>query len=93
LPRKVRDLLRDLRLAGFKEIPDAGKGSHRKLIHPRYAGAVTVSGKVGDDAKHYQEKEVAVAIEAVKKWKTVIAILNGLSGVTRIKSISGNVQT
>jgi predicted RNA binding protein YcfA (HicA-like mRNA interferase family) len=67
LPQQVRDLLRDLRLAGFKEIPGAGKGSHRKLIHPRYAGAVTVSGKVGDDAKHYQEKEVAVAIEAVKK--------------------------
>jgi predicted RNA binding protein YcfA (HicA-like mRNA interferase family) len=56
-----------LRLAGFKEIPGAGKGSHRKLIHPRYAGAVTVSGKPGDDAKHYQEKEVAVAIEAVKE--------------------------
>ena len=67
MPKKVRDLLRDLRLAGFKEIPGAGKGSHRKLVHPHYAGAVTVSGKVGDDAKHYQEKEVAVAIEAVKK--------------------------
>jgi predicted RNA binding protein YcfA (HicA-like mRNA interferase family) len=56
-----------LRLAGFKDITGAGKGSHRKLVHPRYAGAVTVSGKVGDDAKHYQEKEIAIAIEAVKK--------------------------
>jgi len=26
-----------------------------------------VSGKVGDDVKHYQEKEVAVALDAVKK--------------------------
>ena len=49
------------------EIPGAGKGSHRKFVHPRYSGAVTVSGKVGEDVKHYQEKEVAVAIEAVKK--------------------------
>jgi hypothetical protein len=56
-----------LRLAGFKEIPGAGKGLHRKLVHSRYAGAVTVRGKVGDDAKHYREKEVAVAIEVVKK--------------------------
>lgn len=67
MPPKIRDLLRGLRLAGFKEIPGAGKGSHRKLVHPLYAGAVTVSGQVGDDAKHYQEKEVAVAIEAVKR--------------------------
>jgi predicted RNA binding protein YcfA (HicA-like mRNA interferase family) len=54
-------------MAGFTEIPGAGKGSHRKLVHPRYAGAVTVSGKIGDDAKHYQEKEVALAIEVVKQ--------------------------
>lgn len=61
------DVLQELRLAGFMEIPGAGKGSHRKFVHPRYSGAVTVSGKVGEDVKHYQEKEVAVAIEAVKK--------------------------
>jgi predicted RNA binding protein YcfA (HicA-like mRNA interferase family) len=67
LPRTIRDLLRDLREAGFKEIPGAGKGSHRKLVHPKFSGAVTVSGKLGDDVKRYQEKEVSSAIEAVKK--------------------------
>lgn len=67
MPRKIRDLVRDLRATGFKEIPGAGKGSHRKFVHPRYAGAVTVSGAAGDDVKHYQEHAVAIAIEAVKQ--------------------------
>jgi len=40
-----------------------GKGSHRKFVHLRYRGAVTLSGKSGDDAKPYQEKQVARAIE------------------------------
>ena len=67
MPQKIRDLLKALKKSGFREIPGAGKGSHRKLVHPKYAGAVTVSGNAGDDAKHYQEKEVARAIEAVSK--------------------------
>jgi predicted RNA binding protein YcfA (HicA-like mRNA interferase family) len=62
MPRKVRDLIRDLLQAGFYEIP-GGKGSHRKFTHLRYAGAVTVSGRPGDDVRHYQEKQVKRAIE------------------------------
>ncbi len=65
--QKIRDLLKALRDAGFTEIPGAGKGSHRKLVHPEYPGAVTVSGNLGDDAKRYQEKQVAQAIDAVQK--------------------------
>jgi predicted RNA binding protein YcfA (HicA-like mRNA interferase family) len=67
VPQKIRDLLKALRSAGFKEISGAGKGSHRKLVHPKYSGAVTVSGNLGDDAKRYQEKQVAQAIEEVRK--------------------------
>jgi predicted RNA binding protein YcfA (HicA-like mRNA interferase family) len=67
VPQKIRDLLRALKEAGFEEIAGAGKGSHRKLVHPKYAGAVTLSGKARDDAKHYQEKQVARAIETVSK--------------------------
>jgi predicted RNA binding protein YcfA (HicA-like mRNA interferase family) len=67
MPQKIRDLLKALRDAGFIEIPGAGKGSHWKLVHPKYPGAVTVSGKLGDDAKRYQEKQVAQAIDAVQK--------------------------
>jgi predicted RNA binding protein YcfA (HicA-like mRNA interferase family) len=50
-------LIEDLTEAGFYEIA-GGKGSHRKLTHLRYRGAVTISGKLGDDAKPYQEKQV-----------------------------------
>lgn len=67
MPQKIRDLLKALNNAGFEEIPGGGKGSHRKLLHPNYPGAVTLSGKIGDDAKHYQEKQVARAIEMVSK--------------------------
>jgi len=67
VPQKIRDLLKALKSAGFKEISGAGKGSHRKLVHPKYSGAVTVSGNPSDDAKRYQEKQVAQAIEQVRK--------------------------
>ncbi|NCC62017.1 MAG: type II toxin-antitoxin system HicA family toxin [Verrucomicrobiae bacterium] len=67
MPQKIRDLLKTLKDAVFTEIPGAGKGSHRKLVHSKYPGAVTVSGKLGDDAKHYQENQVAQAIDVVQK--------------------------
>jgi len=68
MPRKkVRELIHDLRAAGFYEIPGGGKGAHRKFTHARYAGAVTLSGQTGDDAKPYQERQVRQAIEQVKQ--------------------------
>jgi predicted RNA binding protein YcfA (HicA-like mRNA interferase family) len=67
VPRKVRQLIKNLKDAGFTVMPRAGKGSHRKLVHPRYAGAVTISGSDGDDAKHYQEKALKKALEDIKK--------------------------
>ena len=65
MPRKIRELIKDLRAAGFDEIPGGGKGSHRKFVHERYAGAVTLSGQSGDDAKSYQESQARQAIEEV----------------------------
>ena len=56
--------MRDLKAAGFREIP-SGKGSHRKDVHEKYAGAVTLSGGSGEDAKKYQEKQVSRAIESL----------------------------
>lgn len=67
MPQKIRDLLRNLKRAGFTEIARGGKGSHRKFVHPKYLGAVTVSGQASEDAKRYQEKDVAQAIEMVNK--------------------------
>ncbi|MBB1127056.1 type II toxin-antitoxin system HicA family toxin [Thiospirillum jenense] len=66
MPKKIRDLLSALHAAGFVEIPKAGKGSHRKFIHPNYPGAITVSGQLGDDAKRYQEQQIITAIRSVQ---------------------------
>ena len=67
MPRKVRELARDLINAGFTLIPGGGKGSHRKFTHPDYPKIVTLSGREGDDAKEYQEKQVKRAIEEVER--------------------------
>jgi len=50
----------DLDRAGF--VNRGGKGDHRNYKHPK-GGRVTLSGKPGDDAKPYQEREVRRAIE------------------------------
>jgi predicted RNA binding protein YcfA (HicA-like mRNA interferase family) len=60
MPRKIRELIGDLELAGF--VNRGGKGSHRNYQHPN-GQRVTISGKTGDDAKPYQEREVEQAIE------------------------------
>lgn len=54
-----------LRKAGFQE--KSGKGSHTKWLHPNYPGRITLSGKDGQDAKPYQEKEIAEAIKIVEQ--------------------------
>jgi predicted RNA binding protein YcfA (HicA-like mRNA interferase family) len=61
MPRKVRQLIADLEAAGFAQVP-GGKGSHRKYRHPRFSGSVILSGKDGEDAHHYQEKQIRNAI-------------------------------
>ena len=60
MPRKIRQLIRDLKRAGF--INRGGIGSHRNYEHPK-GMRVTISGKLGDDAKPYQEKEVKKRIK------------------------------
>jgi predicted RNA binding protein YcfA (HicA-like mRNA interferase family) len=65
MPRKIRDLVAELLGQGFAEVPGGGKGSHRKFVHERYPGAVTLSGQPGDDAKPYQEKQVRKALEVI----------------------------
>ncbi len=64
MPKKIRELKQMLRQAGFTEVP--GKGSHTNWIHPLYAGKLTVSGKDGNDAKRYQEKDVQKAIDEIE---------------------------
>jgi predicted RNA binding protein YcfA (HicA-like mRNA interferase family) len=66
MPRKTRQLVSDLEAAGFQIVP-GGRGSHRKFRHARLPGSVIVSGPDGDDAHHYQEKQVRNAIRESAK--------------------------
>ena len=63
MPRKVRQLIADLEHAGF--VNRGGKGSDRNFTHSKGV-RVTLSGNPGDDAKHYQERDVRRALDAVK---------------------------
>ena len=64
MPPKVRELIAELEAAGFTN--RGGKGSHRNFVHPKRTRTLTISGKLGDDAKAYQEKKVRDAIEEIK---------------------------
>ena len=63
MPRNIRQLIKELEKAGF--VNRGGKGSHRNFLHEKGAG-LTISGKLGDDAKPYQEKTVRQKIEEAK---------------------------
>jgi len=65
VPRKVRELIKELGRAGF--INRGGKGSHRNFLHPHCPLTITISGREGDDAKHYQEKALKQAIQAIRR--------------------------
>ncbi|MEK7285916.1 MAG: type II toxin-antitoxin system HicA family toxin [Nitrospirota bacterium] len=62
MPRKVRELIRDLEKMGF--LNRGGKGSHQNYKHP-VGIKITISGHPGDDAKPYQEKALKIAIKEV----------------------------
>ena len=66
MPPKIKSLIKNLELAGFKN--RGGKGSHRNHKHVKGV-SITVSGKSSDDAKHYQVREVEKAIELVSDEK------------------------
>jgi len=53
----------ELSRAGF--LDRGGKGFHRNFLHPSGV-RVTLSGRPGEDAKRYQEQEVAQRIAAAR---------------------------
>ena len=63
MAQTIRDLLKTLKNADFAVLAGGGKGSHRQCVDPNCAGAVTVSGQTGDDAKRYQGRDVVQVIE------------------------------
>jgi predicted RNA binding protein YcfA (HicA-like mRNA interferase family) len=66
-PLKIRELKSLLLQAGFIYKP--GKGSHTNSFHPLLPGRVTLSGKDGNDAKAYQEKDVNNALQKLEEIK------------------------
>ena len=64
MPRKIRELLRDLERAGF--LNRGGKGSHRNFEHA-CGSRITISGRPGDDVKPYQEQEVKRKVDEVNR--------------------------
>jgi predicted RNA binding protein YcfA (HicA-like mRNA interferase family) len=64
MPPKIKELIAELEEAGFKD--RGGKGSHRNFVHPRLTKPITISGRPGDDAKHYQIRAVTRAIDESK---------------------------
>jgi len=66
VPRKIRQLIKDLSKAGF--VNRGGKGSHRNFTH-EIGLNVTLSGQEGADAKPYQEKDVRTALATLESRK------------------------
>ena len=64
MPKKIKQLIKALEQAGF--VNRGGKGNHRNFIHPKGV-VITISGKPGDDAKYYQEKEMTIKIKESQK--------------------------
>ena len=65
MPPKIRELIAQLENAGF--VNRSGKGNHRNFVHPNVRMPVTISGNLGDDAKHYQTRAVRLALKELKK--------------------------
>ena len=64
MPRKIRELVAALEKAGF--VARRSRSSHRQFTHLRVPGTVTVAGRLGADAKPYQERDVAEALTKVE---------------------------
>ena len=62
MPKKIRELIRTLKKAGF--VDRGGKGSHRNFSHASGA-KITLSGSPSHDAKRYQERDVEKAVREV----------------------------
>ena len=64
MPPKIRELIAELKRNGF--VNRGGKGSYRNSKHPKRKRALTISGKLGEDAEKYQIRDVRNAVSEVK---------------------------
>lgn len=65
MPLKVCELVTSLEKAGSRK--REGKGGHRNYANPNVSKPVTISGKLGDDAKKYQIRTVDKAVQEAEK--------------------------
>ena len=63
---KCESLSSDLLDVGLYEFPGSWQGVSPEILACPVSGAVTLSGGAGDDARHYQEKQVRRAIDRVQ---------------------------
>ncbi len=64
MPPKIRELIAILESVGFENT--GSKGSHRNYKHLNSGTAVTVHGKLGEDAKHYLIRAIKLAVQESK---------------------------
>ena len=69
MPKKIRQLIKMLEKADFTN--RGGKGSHRNFFHEKGI-FLTISGKLGDDAKNYQVKLVDQKMMASQKVRPTV---------------------
>jgi predicted RNA binding protein YcfA (HicA-like mRNA interferase family) len=65
MPRRLRELRRDLRKAGWSVVRQ--RGSHETWEHLQVSFPVVLSGKDSQDAQPYQERDVREAVEASRQ--------------------------
>ena len=66
MPRKIRELRRDLRQAGW--YIEHQTGSHQRWVHPLVHDLkITLAGADGADAKPYMEKDVREAVQRARE--------------------------
>ncbi len=70
MPRKLRQLIKDIADSNFRLVAGEGKGSHRKFVHRQFPEVtVMLSGQDGHDAHHYQEKHIRERIAEAARLK------------------------
>jgi predicted RNA binding protein YcfA (HicA-like mRNA interferase family) len=69
MPKKIRELKAILQKAGFILLKKRGKGSHTMWEHPLLPNTLLISGKDGDDADRYQERDVQNALADLEQAK------------------------
>lgn len=65
MPPKIRELVAELERAGF--VNRGGRGNHRNFVHPDVVKPITISGRLGDDARQYQIRAVRRALGELQR--------------------------